>query len=393
MGKKSKRNNKKRRLGGSEPSAKDTPSSSSTLSNPLLDKLNAFLNTLSETERSNLFSSSLSPERRGEIWMQQAELGESLVQQYAWATPDARAMAILKHFSPVAEIGCGANAYWCQQMVQHGIDVVGFDRAPDRGGQIGEKTTTPSAGHFAVRKGGPEVLAKHSDRTLFLCYPDEDDYVDPDYDVEEDGPPMSTGAQCLQHYEGDHVIHVGELFLDATLSIDQAPWGRSSSPEFQQMLAAEFHCILHVRLPSWLHTKDSLSVWKRSEKCSIVFAADDEDDEDEEFEYRHIPIDEQLPIDIAAPCLQHLLKQPAVIGSSITVKPSLHTVAPNVIKSEVKQEPQNVKAGSSVDVKKATAAAPSQGNKKRKKKKKTSHHNDKEIKSATAKGGDYECPW
>jgi hypothetical protein len=46
-----------------------------------------------------------------------------------------------------------------------------------------------------------------------------------------------------------------------------------------------------------------------------VFAADDDDDEDgdgedqedEEVQYRHIPVEERLPTDLAAPCLQHLL--------------------------------------------------------------------------------------
>jgi hypothetical protein len=46
------------------------------------------------------------------------------------------------------------------------------------------------------------------------------------------------------------------------------------------MLAAEFHCLLKVSLSNWLHVRDSISVWKRSETCTIVFAADDDDDED-----------------------------------------------------------------------------------------------------------------
>lgn len=44
-------------------------------------------------------------------------------------------------------------------------------------------------------------LRKHSDRTLFLCYPD--DFEDSD---------ESMALQSLHNYTGDTVIHVGELF-------------------------------------------------------------------------------------------------------------------------------------------------------------------------------------
>jgi hypothetical protein len=93
--------------------------------------------------------------------------------------------------------------------------------------------------------------------------------------------------------------------------MEQTPWGRSSSSDFQQRLASEFHCILKVELPNWLHVRDTISVWKRSAKSTIIFAADseEEDDEDEEIEYRHIPVNERLPMNLAAPCCTHLLPQ------------------------------------------------------------------------------------
>ena len=76
--------------------------------------------------------------------------------------------------------------------------------------------------------------------------------------------------ECLDHYQGDYVIHVGDLFADANLSIDQAPWGRSSSPEFQQRLASKCHCLLKAQLPNWLHTRDLIGTRKNSETCAIV---------------------------------------------------------------------------------------------------------------------------
>lgn len=218
--------------------------------------------------------------------MEQADLGEDLLNQYSWATPDDRAIRILKHFSPIIEIGCGCRAYWCSLMKNAGVDVIGYDNDPERGGTIGKGKVSQSPGlQFHVRRGGPEVLAlpEHAQRSLFLCYPDEND--DSETDKNETGElhsGSSLALSCLEHYRGDHVIHVGELFTDTTLAVEQAPWGRSSSPEFQQQLASEFHCLLRVSLPSWLHVRDTLSVWKRSETCPIVFGDGDQDDEDDE---------------------------------------------------------------------------------------------------------------
>jgi hypothetical protein len=324
------KNNKKRRIRSTStpPPAKALSSSSKpqekkkTLenTNPLLQQQSKFLKSLSPKDRDGFFSDALvDPERRAELWMAQAEIGEELVNKYAWATPDDQALRILKHFSPLVEIGCGANAYWLKLMRQKsGIDIIGYDVNTEQGGIIPTKDNQKKKGSVQnkssfIRQGGPEVLSseEHAKRTLFLCYPDEDEQEpeEDDDDDEEPEEPTSMGWRCLDRYEGGYVIHVGELFSDASLSIDQAPWGRSSSPEFQQRLASEYHCILKAQLPNWLHTRDSISVWKRSETCAIVFAADEEEDseEDEEVEYRHIPPEERLPTDLVAPCLQHLL--------------------------------------------------------------------------------------
>ena len=61
---------------------------------------------------------------------------------------------------------------------------------------------------------------------------------------------------------------------------------------------------------NWLHVRDTLSVWKRSETCCIAFEKDDNDgrdDDDEEMYYKYIPPNELLPVDIASPCVAHLL--------------------------------------------------------------------------------------
>jgi hypothetical protein len=255
-----------------------------TTSNPLLTQQTAFLESLSKTERNDYFSPTLDPSRRAELWMQQADLGERLVNSYSWATPDQRAIRILRHFSPIVEIAAG-QGYWLQMMKDNGIDAVGYDVDLEQGGKIAKATPgrRNNNNQVRVKQGGPSVLSRqeNSKRTLFLCYPDEEVG-----DSESDSM-GSLSSACLVHYTGDYIIHVGELFVDSTLSMDQAPWGRSTSPEFQEQLAAQFHCVLKVSLPSWLHVRDTLSVWKRSQICSILFEAEEDDEEgDEEFEYR-----------------------------------------------------------------------------------------------------------
>lgn len=173
-------------------------------------------------------------------------------------------------------------------MRQSGIDAIGFDMRPSTGGTINKRTV--GRRQFQVAQGGPEVLLlpEHSGRTLFLCYPDENESDADSANGSEDSPPSSLALSCLENYHGDYIIHVGELFNDTTLAMDQAPWGRSSSPEFQQQLAAQYHCLLRVGLPSWLHVRDTLSVWKRSETCPIVFSDEHDDDEDECIYYRYV---------------------------------------------------------------------------------------------------------
>ena len=301
--------------------------------NPLLKAQSKFLASLSSKVKEHFFSDNhVDGESRAKVWMQQADVGEELVNKYAWASPDERAIKILREFSPIVEIGCGANCYWAKMMNEVGIDVVAYDVAVDGGGRIShsgdikEETKKGKrkrsindfnpdfdAQQFPIRSGGPEVLSSDpiskSGRSLFLCYPDEDDAASTaPNDDNANKVPVSMGAECLEHFQGDFVIHVGELHGD-TISMDQAPWGRSSAPEFQQRLAAEYHCLLKATLPCWLHVRDTISVWKRSDTCTMVLESnsDDKEDKDEEIEYKYIPPEEILPIDAAAPALQHLL--------------------------------------------------------------------------------------
>ena len=91
-------------------------SSNSTDNNPLLTSQQNYLKSLPSTIKADFFSSKLTPEERAKVWEEQADLGESLVNSYSWATPDDRLLKVFQHFAPIVEVGCGANAYWARWM-------------------------------------------------------------------------------------------------------------------------------------------------------------------------------------------------------------------------------------------------------------------------------------
>lgn len=244
--------------------------------------------------------------------------------RYAWAIPDDRALRVCAHFSPLVEIGAGGG-YWAQQLRLRGATVHAFDVCvPKKKKNKGKGGLSVPPSRSPVLHGGPDVLKKpkYRDCALLLCYPDET---------------MELAEACLKVFTGDTIIHVGELAMDGTLSLEQAPWGRTTTQSAQEKLLMQFHCILRVKLPQWPMGRDTLTVWRRSTTCPLLVEADEEEDEseggndtddDEKLRdsegddtgntwhaeqntevqwWRHIPLDERLPEDAAAPCVAHLL--------------------------------------------------------------------------------------
>lgn len=260
------------------------------------EELDGLRQTLEGARWANLFCpQSLTQDERESAWTRIEVLGFPLQEKFAWACPDLRALEICKSFAPLIEIAAG-KGYWAFLLKQMEVDVIAYD-----------KLTAGAVGNWTdVQKGGSEVLnwrkGKHKDvakgRNLFLCYPDQTEEV---------------AQRCLNQFEGDVIIHVGELISTGTKAGGlQTPWGRSTSSEFQVNLAEAFHCVLVYRLPCLPHAADYLTVWKRS-----AFVCADADDEDDDFEaeededkvlFRAVPAVEQLPdLTCASPAFAHLL--------------------------------------------------------------------------------------
>lgn len=58
---------------------------------------------------------SLNEDKRSQEWKTLDDIGLALVEKYAWAIPDERALKIIKHFSPIVEVGSG-KGYWAAML-------------------------------------------------------------------------------------------------------------------------------------------------------------------------------------------------------------------------------------------------------------------------------------
>jgi hypothetical protein len=149
-----------------------------------------------------------------------------LVWAFAWAVPSRQAITEIALHGPLIEIGAGTG-YWAWVMKQAGADIVAYDHAVEAPPFWSE-----------VLRGGPERVAEHADRTLFLCWPPM-------------GEPLA--ADCLSAYRGERVLSIGERGDSA----------RTGDARFRELLAREFVEEQVVELPHWPGFTDCLTVYRR----------------------------------------------------------------------------------------------------------------------------------
>ena len=177
----------------------------------------------------------------------QAECDKRFCAKYAFAIADPASIAfVAEHLHPRAiEIGAGSG-YWAWQLSQCGIDIVAYDIAPvdqmwekSYFSPVDKETRTRlgllTQSWYPVRQGGPEMVKKHPDRTLFLCWPVRN---------------TSMASQCLQYYQGQHLVYIGEyrtgtngddLFFD---TLEQA-WQEIARHEILQWSGAHDAIIVY----------------------------------------------------------------------------------------------------------------------------------------------------
>lgn len=151
-----------------------------------------------------------------------------LTKEYAWAIPNAAALACLAQYGPIVEIGAGGG-YWAMLLRQMGVDVVALDnRSTHQDG--------PIRYWCEVEWGGAERVDEYPDRTLFLCWP----------------PYGNDAAEvAVRCYRGATVIYVGESY------------GCTGSDALEALFETEWDELQQVAIPQWPYIHDYLRVFRR----------------------------------------------------------------------------------------------------------------------------------
>lgn len=144
---------------------------------------------------------------------------QSLIGQYAFAIPTAEILSIIARYSPLVEIGAGSG-YWAMCLASCGADIIAYDLFPPGSADawnISERNWQFRKSFYAVRKGDELSAASHSDRTLFLCWP------------QPENPMAFRALEAYRNAGGQTVIVLGQMnplsmgdaaFYELLLSLD-----------------------------------------------------------------------------------------------------------------------------------------------------------------------------
>ncbi len=160
---------------------------------------------------------------------------DRLVSTYAWAVPNAAALAAIAARGPVVEIGAGLG-YWARLLAGAGANIVAYDTLLP-GDPDWHQNWTRETSYVPIARGGPERAAEHPDRALFLCWP-------PYWE--------RLARDALAAYRGDTVCFIGE-----------GPGGCTADDRFFCNLERDWKIDQTVKIPKyhWIH--DELTIWVR----------------------------------------------------------------------------------------------------------------------------------
>jgi len=154
------------------------------------------------------------------------------VRRYAFAIPTEAALDAIARYAPIVELGAGTG-YWAWLLRERGVDCVAYDLAPPD--QAANAHAFRPLTWTAVEPGSIDMLARHADRALFLCWPPYRD---------------SFAARALRAYAGSTFIHIGE-----------PRGGHTADDTFFDALEGHWRPVERVALPNWPGTCDALTVF------------------------------------------------------------------------------------------------------------------------------------
>jgi hypothetical protein len=156
---------------------------------------------------------------------------------FAWAIPDAGALAALARHAPLLECGAGTG-YWAALLRASGVDVVASDLTPCGAGNKYHDTRHRPWSDVRAASAVDAVRASPG-RTLFLCWPPYDD--------------DDASYAALRAYRGDVLVYVGG-----------GSDGPTGTVRFHRELALNWHPAEQALLPNWPGLRDRLVVYRRN---------------------------------------------------------------------------------------------------------------------------------
>eukprot|EP00056_Hartaetosiga_gracilis_P019812 m.16094 g.16094 ORF g.16094 m.16094 type:complete len:186 (-) comp7953_c0_seq2:1576-2133(-) len=120
------------------------------------------------------------------------------------------ALNIIHDLGPVIEIGAGGG-HWTKELRDKNTNVVAYDNdSTDSPTPISQRRTR-------VLNGDEKKLGWYPHRTLLMVYP----------------PPNDMAYRCLDHYQGDVIVYVGE-----------GRGGANANDKFFDRVEGDFECVL-----------------------------------------------------------------------------------------------------------------------------------------------------
>jgi hypothetical protein len=160
--------------------------------------------------------------------------------RYAYAVPDAAALAALAALSPLVEIGAGLG-YWASLLAARGADIIAYDKQPPGKNDWFDAEAKP---YFAVRQGDAAAAAAHPERTLFVCWPPY-----------SEGPAPTrpdVAAAALAAYRGTRLAYIGE-----------GRYGCTAGQRFFDALERDWQLVQTIGLPNLPGVSDALFIYRR----------------------------------------------------------------------------------------------------------------------------------
>jgi len=161
---------------------------------------------------------------------------ERLKEKYSYAIPNAEAIKVICHHSPIMEIGSGTG-YWSNLISQEGGEIIAIEHAEESKGYFKPENIGKHHPVKIIEKHNDEILSVPDLFTLFICWPPYD---------------TSMAYKYLKAYKGNTFIYIGE-----------SRGGCTANESFFNLLDQKWCLERTVSIPQFPSIHDYLAVYRR----------------------------------------------------------------------------------------------------------------------------------